>query len=133
MKKVLFLAMASFIMLQIAFSQEVLQSGVWKKIDYKASGNWQLIQKKGEVYLVLDKNFKTKSGPDLHFLLSYKPIEELTNSNTSSNSKIIASLRSNRGFAEYKIPTNLDLKDFQSLVIHCIRYSHLWAGANLNL
>jgi hypothetical protein len=132
MKKYIFLILlVSLLLVKTTFAQKTLQEGTWKRIDYTASGSWSIVQKSDGVYIVLDEKFKTNSGPDLHLLFSKKPIEQLKDHNTNNNSEIIAELKSSKGAQEYKIPAKLNWKDYRSIVIHCVRFSHLWAGANL--
>ncbi len=111
-------------------SQNLLREGNWEKIDYRAKGKWKIIQKSDGFYVQLTDDFKTSSGPDLHILFSKHKVSELTNSNTSPSSVIIAVLKSNKGAQEFKIPENIDWQNYRSIVIHCVAYSHLWAGAN---
>ena len=121
----LFLLLPSFL-----FAEETLKEGTWQRIDYRVSGTWQIIQKADGLYVVLSEKFKTRSGPDLHILFSKKKVTDLTDSNTSPSSRIIGELKSSRGFQEFKIPDDINWQEFNSIVIHCVAFSHVWAGAN---
>ena len=135
MKKIilLWLIVIFLLSIQALVAEEIVQTGKWSKIDYKVDGTWKIIKKTDGNYLVLDHKFKTKSGPDLHLLFAKIPIADLTNSNASSNSQVIARLKSHKGYQEYKIPKELTWKNNRAIIIHCVRFAHLWAGANLTL
>ena len=117
--------------LSLAEDEHQLASGTWHGSSYAIDGGWQLIERGGETFIVFDDQFHTRRGPDLKVYLSRKRIELLRDNSVEPNSVKIAPLRSRSGRQEYWIPSDLDIKDFASVVIHCEAYSHLWGGANL--
>lgn len=127
-KLILFLCM--YISL-LSYSYEY--SGEWKKASYTTKGTWTIVSKEDGVYVILDKNFKTKKGPDLFILLSPMNFEEITDDNANINAYKVAKLDKYKGKLEFKIEDeNFDIVKYKSILIHCIDYSHLWAGSNIN-
>lgn len=108
-------------------------SGNWIKASYTTKGTWT-IEKKGEdVYVTLDKDFKTKKGPDLFILLSPMTYEQVTDSNAHIDAYKVGELKIYKGKVEYKITDkDFDIEKYKSILIHCIDYSHLWAGSNID-
>ena len=111
-------------------TETLILEGNWEKVDYRVKGKWQIVKKSDGFYVQVDKDFKTRSGPDLHILFSNHRVSELTNSNATPSSVIIGELKKNKGAQEWKIPSGLNWQDYKSIAIHCVAYSHLWAGAN---
>lgn len=104
-------------------------SGEWVKKEQGIIGSWMIEQRTDGSYLVLDEDFKTRKAPDLKFILSNKPIGEVTNSNALDGGIIVALLESNRGEQSYKLPD--DYADYATLLLHCEQYSKLWGAASL--
>lgn len=129
-KLILFLLFLSFTSVSL-FSQTILAEGKWETIDYSVKGKWQIVQKTDGNYVILDKDFKTRSGPDLHLLFSTKKISQLSNSNATPSSVIIGELKRSRGAQEFKIKNSINWENYNTIIIHCVTYSHLWAGSNL--
>lgn len=108
-------------------------SGEWKKASYTTKGTWSIVNKDDGIYVILDKNFKTKKGPDLFILLSPMKYEQVTDNNANIDAYKVAKLDIYKGELEFKIEDkNLDIEKYKSILIHCIDYSHLWSGANIN-
>ena len=121
-------------------ASETLASGQWQEIDFAVAGQWKIVQESDGLYVVLDDQFETKNGPDLHILLSPRSVDRLTNSNTAQESLIVGLLVSTdessfftkmKGAQRLKIPAGVDLTKYKSIAIHCVRFSHVWAGAHL--
>jgi len=106
-------------------------SGYWSKKSFAINGSWSIVHRNGSNVLVLDQNFKTKSAPDLKIFLSTNSLENLNGRNATSGSVLISPLKSNKGAQEYIIPANIDVSQYQSLIIHCEAYSKLWGGSRL--
>ena len=103
----------------------------WQKQDFKVKGTWAIEQRSDGNYLVLDDAFKTKKAPDLKFFLSKNSYQDINGNNATSNAVQIAVLKSVKGGASYKIPANVNVADYKSLVLHCEQYSKLWASTPL--
>ena len=110
-------------------SQQEDASGSWQKKNFAASGTWTLDA--AARTLTLSSDFATKDAPDLKLFLSPLGVGEVNNSNATQGAVLIAALRSHRGAQTYRLPDGVDLGDFRSLLIHCERYSKLWAATEL--
>jgi len=129
MKKVILL-MLMYISLG-AYSFEY--SGEWEKASYRVRGTWSIVSKEDGIYVILDEKFKTKKGPDLFILLSPKKYIEVTDANASNGAYKVAQLEKFKGAGEYKImEKNFNIDDYKSILIHCVEYSHLWAGSDID-
>ena len=105
--------------------------GTWTKKSVAIDGGWSIVEKNGSQVLMLDENFSTNSGPDLKIFLSRQSISSLTGKNAINDAILVSPLQSNRGAQEYVLPANIDLSQFQSVIIHCESFSKLWGGSSL--
>lgn len=125
-----------------AQAQSIVAQGPWRAADYEVAGQWKITRHGEQLFVELGDDFETKHGPDLHILLSPKPFSQLTNANASNDALIVGLLRSSddsvlfkkmKGAQRLAIPSGVRLSDYRSILIHCVRFSHLWAGADLSL
>ncbi len=125
-----------------AQAQSIVAQGPWRAADYEVSGQWTISRQGDQLFVELGDDFETKNGPDLHILLSPKPFAQATNANASKGALVVGLLRSSddsvlfrkmKGAQRLAIPSGTRLSDYRSILIHCVRFSHLWAGADLNL
>ena len=138
-KLVLFLALSFFLGLpntraQVATTESestVLHQGTWTKKSFRIKGTWKIVKENEVITLILDKDFKTKKGPDLKLFLSKTPLDQISNQNIISSSTLISPLNSHKGTQKYEIKKDISLSDFQTLVVHCEKYTKLWGGASL--
>lgn len=115
-----------------ATGDTTVHAGTWSKKTYAASGTWKIVKNGDDHFVVLDSKFKTKSAPDLKLFLTKSKASSLTGKNATKNAVRIAKLTSNKGAQRYKLPNNINPADFTTLLIHCEKYSKLWATGNLN-
>jgi len=130
-----FLALiVGFFMLATVPSVEasVVDSGAWTKKQYKIKGDWELDVSGDQTIIRFNNNFKTKKGPDLKVFLSKKSVKDVTGRNATQDAVLVAVLKSNKGAQEYVLPANIDINDYESLLIHCEAFSVLWGGANFS-
>ena len=102
---------------------------VKKRYTIKGSAKIEMVD--GKNHLVFSEDFKTKNGPDLKVYLSKLPIGTLSANDVDQNSVRLSVLKSNKGMQSYVIPANLNLQDFESVIIHCEAYTVLWGGFDL--
>lgn len=128
----LFALVVGFFMLTTVPTVEagVVDSGAWTKKQYKIKGDWELDVSGDQTIIRFHNNFKTKKGPDLKVFLSKKSIKDVTGRNATQDAVLVAVLKSNKGAQEYVLPANIDINDYDSLLIHCEAFSVLWGGAN---
>ncbi|WP_262694433.1 DM13 domain-containing protein [Kordiimonas aquimaris] len=96
----------------------------------KTTGKWSIETRADGNYIVLADNFKTRGAPDLKIFLHTLAAGDIENDNAAEG-LFIAELKSKKGAQEYKIPANVNLSDYQSLVIHCEQYTKFWAAGSL--
>lgn len=115
-------------MMSIAFAAE---PQAWKNQEITVKGAWSIQQRDDGNYVVLSDDFKTRGAPDLKLFVSKTGYDAITGNNATDSSTLVAKLSSNKGGQNYKIPENINLDDYQSLIIHCEQYSKLWASSPL--
>ena len=128
----LFALVVGFFMLTTVPTVEagVVDSGAWTKKQYKIKGDWELDVSGDQTIIRFHNNFKTKKGPDLKVFLSKKSIKDVTGRNATQDAVLVAVLKSNKGAQEYVLPANIDINDYDSVLIHSEAFSVLWGGAN---
>lgn len=115
-----------------AWSQgDVVHQGTWTAKGFDVDGTWKIVREGGKTWVVLDEAFHTKSAPDLKIFLSPNAAASLDNRNATQGSQLVAVLSSNRGAQRYEVPAGVDIQRFRALVIHCEKYTKLWAAADL--
>ena len=98
---------------------------------YSIQGSAKVEMVEGQAQLVFSDDFKTKNGPDLKVYLSTLPIDSLTAATVDESSIRLSVLKSNKGAQSYNIPADIDLNEYQSVIIHCQAYTVLWGGFDL--
>ena len=116
----------------LSYSQTILHEGKWSKKRYSISGSYKIIEDgNGDRYLILSEDFKTKSGPDLKIFLTKRDLEDTNGDNATDGSVKITDLETTRAGQRFLIPEGIDLTEFRTVLIHCEKFSVLWAGAPL--
>jgi len=133
----------SFVLLALALpaaAAQVVAEGRWSTADYDVAGIWRIVHEGGRLHVKLGDDFETKNGPDLHLLLSPKPFAALTNANAGHDALVVGLLETRdtslflkkmKGAQALQLPEGVDLSAYRSILIHCVKFSHLWAGADL--
>ena len=136
------LILALFFFAATAQAQSIVAQGPWVNVDYDVAGQWTIARDGDQLFVELGDDFETKNGPDLHILLSPKPLAQLTDANASEDALVIGLLRTSDDSALFKkmkgaqrlaVPSGARLSDYRTILIHCVRFSHLWAGGELKL
>ena len=107
------------------FAQECIRSANLQPTDVKVSGSATLIQQGDTLVVQLSNDFKSDPGPDLDVYLSNE-------TNPSSTGLKLGALKSLNGEQLYDVPNDVNLADYKFISIHCTRYNHLYAYAELN-
>lgn len=112
----------------------VLAEGPFQgKEGIETAGSYQIERTGTDLKLVLGKDFQTESGPDLFVVLSPKTPGEAAGKNVMEGTALkVDSLRSLEGKQTYDLRDNLDLEPFGSVVIQCIKFSHLYGAAEVD-
>ncbi|MEO1251151.1 MAG: DM13 domain-containing protein [Pseudomonadota bacterium] len=106
-------------------------SGEWTKKSFNSSGTWEIYEENGSTFVKLSADFRTRNAPDLKIFLSPLAASDANNKNATDGAVLISPLSSNRGEQIYEIPADVDLSAFQSILIHCERFSKLWSAADI--
>ncbi len=134
------LFLVSFVLSFATMAEQVVAEGRWATADYAVNGVWRIVDVGGRLVVKLGEDFETKNGPDLHVLMSPRPFSELSNGNASTDALVVGRLETSdksvlfkkmKGAQDFELPGGIDLKQFRSILIHCVKFSHLWAGAEL--
>ena len=112
-------------------TMQALHQGTWTKKSNSVAGEWSIYAKDGKTYVKLSSAFRTRNGPDLKIFLSPKSAAAANGRNATDGSVMISLLKSNSGEQVYEIPASVDLADYNSILIHCERFSKLWAASDL--
>ena len=127
-----FIALTLFCSAAIAEEPVILGQGSFVKKFKPIEGTFLIRQVGDKRELVLDEAFKTKKGPDLQIIFSPLTIEQAENGNADGKGSLsIGLLQSNKGAQSYELPADLELTQYRSLLIHCVKYTKLWGGASL--
>lgn len=98
---------------------------------YTIHGSAKVEQVDGETRLVFSEDFKTKSGPDLKLYLSKIPLSTLSAQDIDKSAVRLSVLKSHRGGQTYVVPADIDISEYESVVIQCEAYTVLWGGFDL--
>ena len=130
MLKYLAIVLACLTLAATAFAGDSAEKPFVKK-RYSIQGSAKVEMVEGQPQLVFSEDFKTKNGPDLKVYLSTLPIDDLTAATVNESSIRLSVLKSNKGNQSYSIPADIDLSEYQSVIIHCQAYNVLWGGFDL--
>jgi hypothetical protein len=125
----LFLTLIALFLMISGVSAQTQQA--WENQNFKVKGTWSIEKKQDGNYIILDDAFKTKKAPDLKLFLSKEIANDIKGETATQSATLVAKLSSNKGAQSYKIPVNVNIDDYQSLIIHCEQYSKLWASTSL--
>ncbi len=116
---------------QFPADDHVIGSGVWTKKTSSIEGSWKIVTRGDQHFVLLDDDFKTRSAPDLKIYLSRESLSELTGNNATNSAVLVAELERTKGSQEYPIPAGIDPSEYESLLIHCVKYAKLWGAATI--
>ena len=105
--------------------------GTWTKRSQSIKGSWHIETTAEGRFLVLDDEFRTRRAPDLKLFLSPLAADDVNARNATEGSTLIAKLEKAKGGQRYRIPDDIDLAAFQTLVLHCEKYTKLWGVSAL--
>lgn len=119
----------------VAEPADIIASGSFAdKGGQETSGAYRIEDTGEGLRLVLSETFRTDWGPDLHVVLTPTGAPEADDDNVMApGAHVVDELQSRSGAQTYELEADLDLSAFQSVVIHCIRFTHLYGAAPLAL
>lgn len=109
---------------QVAFAAE----GTFVTDAKNTEGTFKIVEENGKTYVELSDNFRTGRGPDVFVLLH----REATPTSYDQEDYINLGMMSRfRGTQRYEIPEDVNLDDFQSVVIWCRQFDVTFGHAKL--
>ncbi|MCC1483082.1 DM13 domain-containing protein [Winogradskyella immobilis] len=119
-----------------SLNAQTTHSGKWEADSYFVSfkGSWKIVKEDAKTYVVMGDDFSAKKGPDLKIFLSKLNLKDIDGDNASAKgqSVFIAELKSFKGTNKYLIPSNINVSDYKTILVHCEKYAKFWGGAPLN-
>jgi len=109
---------------------EVLAHGPFRGLDHDAAGDASLVEVDGDTYVRFEGNFRVLNGPDLVVYLS----EHDASSDASTFARdfiLLGQLKGNQGSQNYRLPDDVDLSAYRSVVVWCRRFNVGFAVAPL--
>ncbi len=97
---------------------------------HQGSGQAMIYQNSDQRVLRFEE-FSVTNGPDLHVILSKHPAPS-GRSDIGEDYIDLGSLKGNIGSQNYDIPDNVDLSEYESVVIYCVPFHVVFATAALN-
>ncbi|MEP6341799.1 MAG: DM13 domain-containing protein [Maricaulaceae bacterium] len=92
--------------------------GTFKKTTQKIKGSWTLAIVQDQQIIGFDKAFKTESAPNLKLVLTKQSLRSFKKATDFGEYIDLAPLKSSEGFQYYIVPTEVNISDYKSLVIH---------------
>ncbi len=129
MKKILLIS-AALLLAPVTFAQDAGEREFIEK-RYKIEGTVAIDVVDNQTRITLSDDFKTKNGPDLKVFLTKKPVADLNGDEVVPEGLKLGVLKSNKGGQTYIIPADVDLSEYESIVIHCEAFTVLWGGVDL--
>ena len=99
--------------------------------DFHQGSGTATIYQQGEEQVLRFEDFDVTNGPDLHVILTKHPAPA-NRSDVGDDYLDLGSLKGNQGNQNYTIPANVDLSQYQSVVIYCMPFHVVFATATLN-
>lgn len=122
-KQLKILSLVTVLLSGFTFAQELLVSGTFVGQDknHPAEGGFEIVTQDGERVLKFLEDFRGTGGPDLFVLLR--------KNNSTQESVRLGRLQQTKGAQEYAIPEDVNLDDFDIIVIWCRAFSFWFATA----
>ncbi|MEM7699774.1 MAG: DM13 domain-containing protein [Verrucomicrobiota bacterium] len=102
-------------------------TGSWQKHAVSTSGTWTITADSVTLH-----DLKTGRAPDLKLILSPHAVDALESENAMEGAIVITPIKDSKGTFTFALPEGVDLSQFQSIGIHCERYTKLFAKASLS-
>ena len=90
-----------------------------------------VIFQQGDERILRFEDFMVTNGPDLHVILSKHPAPA-SRSDVGEDYIDLGAIKGNIGNQNYEIPADVDLSEYQSVVIYCVPFHVVFSTATLN-
>lgn len=107
------------------------QSGEFERRSKRLNGDWAVEQRGEKTFIVFSEDFRAANGPDLKIFLSPQSYDDVTGKTAVNGAINIGELKKTRGVQEYELPADLQLADYESILVHCEKFAVLWGGSDL--
>ncbi len=97
---------------------------------HRGSGSATVFQM-GDERVLRFEDFTATNGPDLHVILTRDPAPS-SRAEVGDDYVDLGSLKGNVGNQNYELPADLDLGEYQGVVIYCMPFHVVFATATLN-
>lgn len=113
-------------------SPVAVAQGQFKDADsfHQGSGSATIYQLPDGSHVLRFEDFTATNGPDLHVILTSHPAPT-SHADIMDNYIDLGSLKGNIGNQNYDIPADIDVSQFQSVVIYCMPFHVVFATATL--
>lgn len=110
----------------------VLAEGMFNEIDFvhRGEGSATIYELPDGGRVLRFENFRVTNGPDLHVFIA--EAANATQSSELGEHIDLGQLKGNVGDQNYEIPADLDLSQFNSIVIYCVPFQVVFSVASFN-
>ncbi len=104
----------------------------WKKKTKRTKGRFEIARTDDGTILRFGAGFSTPKPPEpLRIVFSNHSAKDAKNGNAMTAGRMVVLLDRVKGAQEYLLPDDLDIASFNSLLLHCERYTKLWSAADI--
>lgn len=112
---------------------DVLSRGQFRDLEHDTSGTAKALRAQDGTTYVRLENFSTSDGPDVIVILSETPAtEDDWGAYDDGEFVALGALKGTKGSQNYKVPADVDLTAYKSVVIWCRRFNVAFGAAPLN-
>lgn len=99
--------------------------------DFHEGSGTAVVYQQGEQRVLRFEDFSVTNGPDLHVILTKHP-DPTSRADVGEDYIDLGSIKGNLGNQNYDIPNDIDLSEYQSVVIYCVPFHVIFATAPLS-
>jgi len=115
----------------VTFSSALIESGTFQAAGSKSgSGSAKIFTQEDGSHLLRLENFSVSNGPDLYVTL-VKNANPKKGKDVKAGYESLGLLKATNGNQNYEIPANIDLSQYNSVVIYCRAFSVVFSVASL--
>lgn len=111
----------------------IAHSHTWGKAQKKTTGGWEIVRREDGVFFRTSPDFKTARPPEpLGVLLTSTNSSRVTKKNAERGSLKVATLRSHEGAQEVRLPDDVDIAEFATVVLWCKPYKVVFGVSSVD-